>query len=79
MRLVRFAAVAALVLAAYAEGQQTSSPPEEPAEHPGKVILSRSVDQSDTPAKPPVTPAGAPATDAAAPISRSPWSSHMMW
>ena len=46
------------------KAQQTSSPPEVPAEHPGKVILSRSIDQSDTPAKPPVTPAGAPATDA---------------
>ena len=64
MRFVQFAAVAALVLAAYAEGQQTSSPPEEPAEHPGKVILSRSVDQGDTPAKTPTTSAGAPATDA---------------
>jgi hypothetical protein len=63
MRLVRFAAVMVAVLAFSAEGQQTSSPPEVPAEHPGKVILSRSIDQSGTPAKPPSTPAGAPATD----------------
>jgi hypothetical protein len=63
MRWMRFAAVTAVLLASYSQAQQTSPPPEEPAEHPGKVILSRSTDESGTPAKPPTAPAGAPATD----------------
>ncbi len=64
MRFVRVAAVAAVVMASYAKAQQTSSPPEVPAEHPGKVIFSRSLDENGTPTKPPPPPAGAPATDA---------------
>lgn len=64
MKGVWLAAAAGVVLGSSAGAQQTSSPPEVPAEHPGKVILSRSVDQSDAPAKPAAVPAGAPATDA---------------
>jgi hypothetical protein len=64
MRLMQVAAVTAVALASYAGAQQTSPPPEVPDEHPGKVILSRSTDESGTLAKPPSTPAGPPATDA---------------
>jgi hypothetical protein len=64
MRLVRFAAITAVVLASYAVAQQTSSPPEVSDEHPGKVILSRSTDETSSPAKLPTAPAGAPATNA---------------
>ena len=64
MRFVQFAAVMAGVLASCAQAQQTSSPPEVPVEHPGKVIFSRSLDQNGTPEKPATPPAGTPATDA---------------
>src|ERR1700761_4915659 len=64
MKGVWLAAAAGVVLGSSAGAQQTSSPPEVPAEHPGKVILSRSVDESVAPAKPTATPAGAPASDA---------------
>ena len=64
MRFVQFAAVMAVVLASYAQAQQTSSPAEVPVEHPGKVIFSRSLDQNGTPEKPATAPVGTPATDA---------------
>jgi hypothetical protein len=64
MKGVWLAAAAGVVLASFAGAQQTSSPPQVPDEHPGKVILSRSVDESAAPAKPPAAPAGAPGTDA---------------
>ena len=60
MRYVSLAA--AVLLAACARGQQTSVPSTVPAEPPGKVILSRSGDE--TAATPATTPAGSPATDA---------------
>ncbi|HXP11375.1 MAG TPA: hypothetical protein VN828_22920, partial [Acidobacteriaceae bacterium] len=63
MRFVQFAAMAG-VLAYGAQAQQTSSPPEVPVEHPGKVIFSRSLDQNGTPEKSAAPPAGTPATDA---------------
>ncbi len=67
MKYSWLAAVAAAVLASCAGAQQASSPavvsPEAPAEHLGKVILSRSVEESNTSAKPSTTPSGAPATD----------------
>jgi hypothetical protein len=64
MKGVWLAAAAGVVLASSAGAQQTSSPPQVPDEHPGKVILSRSVDESAAPAKPPAAPAGAPGTEA---------------
>jgi hypothetical protein len=64
MKGVWLAAAAGVVLASFAGAQQTSSPPQVPDEHPGKVILSRSVDESAAPAKPPAAPAGAPGTEA---------------
>jgi hypothetical protein len=64
MRFVQLAAVMAVVLASGAQAQQTSSPPEVPVEHPGKVIFSRSLDQNGTPEKPAAPPVGTPATDA---------------
>jgi hypothetical protein len=68
MKYLWLAAVTAAVLALGAGAQQTTSPavvpPEVPAEHSGKVILSRSVDDSGSPAKATTTPAEAQATDA---------------
>ena len=67
MKYLWLAAVAA-VLASGAGAQQASPPAavpsEVPAEHPGKVILSRSLDQSGKAEKPSTAPAGDPATDA---------------
>ncbi len=64
MRFLRFAVVV-VVLASCAGAQEASSPPvvpsQIPAEHPGTVILSRSVDDSGS------TPAGVPATPKAKP------------
>ena len=57
MRHLWLAALAAVL--AYPAGAQQ---PEAPAEHPGKVIFSRSLEESAP--KPSPTPAGAPATDA---------------
>ena len=66
MKYLWLAAVAA-VLASGAGAQQASPPAavpsEVPAEHPGKVILSRSLDQSGKAEKPSTAPAGDPATD----------------
>ena len=69
MRFLRFAVVVVgtgLVLGSCGRAQEASSPPvvpsEAPAEHPGKVILSRSVDDSgSTPVAAPATPAAKPA------------------
>ncbi len=60
MRFLRLAAVV-LILASRAGGQEASAPSEAPAEHPGTVILSRSVDQDITkPAAAAKTPENAP-------------------
>jgi hypothetical protein len=64
MRYLWLAAVAAVLLASPAGAQQPSSPTEAPAEHPGTVIFSRSLEESSTPNKPPAAPVGSPATDA---------------
>jgi hypothetical protein len=63
MRYLWFAAVAA-GLVTCAGAQQASPPAEVPAEHPGTVILSRSLEDGTTPAKPAAAPAEARATDA---------------
>ncbi len=63
MKYLWFAAIAA-GLATCAGAQQAPPPAEVPAEHPGTVIFSRSVEDSPAPAKP-AAPAGeAQATDA---------------
>ena len=67
MKYLWLAAVAAVL--ASGPGAQQASPPaatpsEVPAEHPGKVILSRSLEESGQPEKPSTPPAGDPATDA---------------
>ena len=63
MRYLWFAAVAAGLVTCVG-AQQASPPAEVPAEHPGTVILSRSLEDSATPAKPAAKPAEARATDA---------------
>jgi hypothetical protein len=68
MKYLWLAAVAA-VLSTCAGAQQATpagtAPAEVPAEAPGKVILSRSIEEGAPPAKPSVVqPPGAPATDA---------------
>jgi len=63
MRYLWFAAVAAGLVTCVG-AQQASPPTEVPAEHPGTVILSRSLEDSATPAKPAAKPAEARATDA---------------
>jgi hypothetical protein len=67
MKYLWLAAVAA-VLSTCAGAQQAAPagavPAEVPAAPPGKVILSRSVEDAPTPAKPSMVQAGAPATDA---------------
>ena len=62
MRYLWFAAVTAVLVSA-AGAQQASPPAEVPAEHPGTVILSRSVEDSGTPAKPAARPAVVPPSD----------------
>jgi hypothetical protein len=69
LRLAVFVVGVGVILAACAEAQDPSSPPSPPAEHPGTVILSRSVDDgsnSSTPAAA-MTPAAPPAKAADAP------------
>ena len=56
MMYLWFAAVTAALVSA-AGAQQASPPADVPAEHPGTVILSRSVEDSGTPAKPAAGPA----------------------
>jgi hypothetical protein len=67
MKYLWLAAVAA-VLSACAGAQQAApagaASSEVPAEVPGKVILSRSIEDGAPPAKPSIAQAGAPATDA---------------
>ncbi len=63
MKYFWFAAVTA-ALVSVAGAQQASPPAEVPAEHPGTVILSRSVEDSGTPAKPAAGPAVTPPSDA---------------
>jgi hypothetical protein len=67
MKYLWLAAVTA-VLSTCAGAQQAAPagavPAEVPAAPPGKVILSRSVEDAPTPAKPSMVQAGAPATDA---------------
>jgi hypothetical protein len=67
MKYLWLAAVTA-VLSTCAGAQQAAPaggvPAEVPAAPPGKVILSRSIDDGATPAKPSMVQAGAPATDA---------------
>ena len=62
MTYLWFAAVTAALVSA-AGAQQASPPAEVPAEHPGTVILSRSVEDSATPAKPAAGPAATPPSD----------------
>ncbi len=63
MRYLWFAAVAA-GLVACAGAQQASPPAEVPAEHPGKIIFSRSVEDDRAPVKPAAPAVGVQATDA---------------
>jgi hypothetical protein len=67
MKYLWLAAVAA-ALSTWAGAQQATpggaAPAEVPAAPPGKVVLSRSIDDAATPAKPPIAQPGAPATDA---------------
>jgi hypothetical protein len=63
MRYFWFAAVAAGLVTG-AGAQQASPPAEVPAEHPGTVIFSRSVEDNSAPVKPPAATAEARATDA---------------
>jgi hypothetical protein len=63
MRYLWFAAVAAGLVTG-AGAQQASPPAEVPAEHPGTVIFSRSVEDNTDPAKPPAPAGEARATDA---------------
>jgi hypothetical protein len=63
MKYLWFAAVAAGLITG-AGAQQASPPAEVPAEHPGTVIFSRSVEDNTAPVKPAVPTAEARATDA---------------
>ena len=63
MRYLWFAAVAAGLITG-AGAQQSPPPPDAPAEHPGTVIFSRSVEDSTAPAKPAAPTAEVRATDA---------------
>jgi hypothetical protein len=63
MTYLWFAAVTAALVSA-AGAQQASPPAEIPAEHPGTVIFSRSVEDSGTPANPAAGPAVTPPSDA---------------
>jgi hypothetical protein len=63
MRYLWFAAVTAVLVSA-AGAQEASPPAEVPAEHPGTVIFSRSVEDGGTPAKPAGAPAVTPPSDA---------------
>ncbi len=63
MKYLWFAAVAA-GLVTCAGAQQASPPAEVPAEHPGTVIFSRSVEDNTAPVKPAAPTAEAHATDA---------------
>jgi hypothetical protein len=63
MRYLWFAAIAAGLITG-AGAQQAPQPADVPAEHPGTVIFSRSVEDSTAPAKPAATPVEAHATDA---------------
>jgi hypothetical protein len=67
MKYLWLAAVAA-ALSTWVGAQQATpggaAPAEVPAAPPGKVVLSRSIDDAATPAKPPIAQPGAPATDA---------------
>jgi hypothetical protein len=62
MRYLWFAAVAAGLITG-ARAQQSPPPADVPAEHPGTVIFSRSVDDSTAPAKPAAPTAEVRATD----------------
>ncbi|HET6216639.1 MAG TPA: hypothetical protein VFE27_06435 [Acidobacteriaceae bacterium] len=62
MMYLWFAAVTAALVSA-AGAQQVSPPAEVPAEHPGTVIFSRSVEDTATPAKPAAGPAVTPPSD----------------
>jgi hypothetical protein len=63
MKYLWFAAVAAGLITG-AGAQQASPPAEVPAEHPGTVIFSRSMEDNTAPVKPAVPTAEARATDA---------------
>lgn len=63
MTYLWFAALTAALVSG-AGAQQASPPAEVPAEHPGTVILSRSVEDSGTPAKPAAGSAVTPPSDA---------------